>query len=103
MARKKQTPDPAVTVTEGLNEVTQLQSEDSTRPKTKQQRWRKRNPRSYLAHITVANALRLGVLTRSPCEVCGSEKSEAHHDDYSSPLEVTWLCRRHHRARHRNP
>jgi len=38
---------------------------------------------------------------RRPCTVCGAMKSEAHHEDYSKPLEVTWLCRTCHKAEHR--
>ena len=30
------------------------------------------------------------------CEVCGSETVDAHHDRYDEPLNVRWLCRRHH-------
>jgi hypothetical protein len=30
----------------------------------------------------------------------GTVKAEAHHDDYSKPFEVRWLCRMHHRAVH---
>lgn len=37
---------------------------------------------------------------KQPCEVCGAEKSEAHHDDYTKPLSVRWLCRSHHRLHH---
>lgn len=37
-----------------------------------------------------------------PCEICGDTKSEAHHDDYSKPLDVRWLCRRHHVEWHCN-
>lgn len=37
-----------------------------------------------------------GEITRKPCERCGSENSEKHHDDYSKPLEVRWLCRKCH-------
>jgi RNA polymerase-binding transcription factor DksA len=51
------------------------------------------------ARIDVRNALRRGDLTRGPCEVCG-EKAEAHHDDYSQPLVVRWLCRQHHAEHH---
>lgn len=29
-----------------------------------------------------------------------NEKPEAHHYDYSQPLEVIWLCRAHHRQTH---
>lgn len=37
-----------------------------------------------------------------PCEVCGSEDDIArHHDDYSKPLEVRFLCRKHHGEVHR--
>lgn len=33
---------------------------------------------------------------KQPCEVCGTP-AEAHHDDYSRPLEVRWLCSVHHK------
>ena len=44
-----------------------------------------------------------GVLIKQPCEVCNTNVNiEAHHDDYSKPLEVRWLCRKHHCEHHRN-
>ncbi len=61
--------------------------------------WRRRNPEKYKAHRMVANALKKGDLITSPC-FCGEEKVEAHHDDYSQPLNVRWLCRKHHMALH---
>lgn len=48
------------------------------------------------------NAIRDGFLKRQPCEVCGNEKVDAHHDDYMQPLNVRWLCRKHHNEHHRN-
>jgi hypothetical protein len=54
------------------------------------------NPDKKHAHITTGNAIRDGKLVRQPCEVCGKKKSEAHHEDYSKPLEVIWLCKKHH-------
>lgn len=45
--------------------------------------------------------LRRGKLTRQPCADCGAAKVQMHHADYDRPLEVTWLCRRCHLARHR--
>jgi hypothetical protein len=34
------------------------------------------------------------------CQRCRVTVIEAHHLDYSRPLYVRWLCRRHHRAAH---
>ncbi len=62
--------------------------------------YRGRNPDKRKAHGVIANAIRRGKMKRMPCEECGSEKSEAHHDDYSQPLNVRWLCRNHHLAFH---
>jgi len=33
---------------------------------------------------------------RPPCEICGKKPADAHHPDYSKPMEVKWLCRGHH-------
>jgi hypothetical protein len=53
----------------------------------------------YEARWLVNRAVAAGRLDRQPCEVCGL-KAEKHHDDYSKPLEIRWLCRRHHRDHH---
>ena len=45
--------------------------------------------------------VKVGHIARGPCQVCGEVKAEAHHDDYSKPLEVIWLCRIHHARMHR--
>lgn len=71
-----------------------------TKKPTRQQQWRREHPASYLAHLTVQNALRLGVIERQPCAVCGHEKAEAHHPNYDQPLVVKWLCRAHHKQLH---
>lgn len=52
------------------------------------------------ARWIVSRALKAGRLERRPCEVCGSTKAEAHHDDYSKPLDVRWLCKTHHLEHH---
>ena len=50
-----------------------------------------------LAARMVFLAVKLGVLTKGPCAVCGTtEHIQGHHTDYTKPLEVTWLCRLHH-------
>lgn len=63
-------------------------------------KWRDRNPEKYKAQTAVNNAIRDGKLKRQACEVCG-EKAQAHHDDYAKPLDVRWLCSKHHMERHR--
>jgi hypothetical protein len=63
---------------------------------------RERNKKSMKAraHGRVYFAKQKGQLIKKPCEVCGVEEADAHHDDYAKPLEVRWLCRVHHRQWH---
>jgi ribosomal protein S27AE len=63
-------------------------------------RYRKENRQRARAHEQVAYAIKRGTLVRKPCEKCGNTLVEAHHDDYSKPLEVRWLCKIHHEATH---
>lgn len=64
------------------------------------QRHKLKYPEKYIARVLVGNALRDGKMSKMPCAVCGCQKAEAHHDDYSKPLDVMWLCHYHHRMRH---
>lgn len=41
-----------------------------------------------------------GKLIQEPCEQCGDNNSEMHHEDYSKPLEVKWWCRDCHLQHH---
>lgn len=61
-----------------------------------------RNPVKRAAHIATGNAIRDGRLIREPCEVCGEVDAQAHHDDYSKPLDVRWLCTTHHAEWHKH-
>ena len=60
-----------------------------------------RHPERTRARIHVHNAIARGKMTKEPCVVCGKEKVEAHHPDYTKPLEVIWYCRLHHVAAYR--
>jgi ribosomal protein S27AE len=63
-------------------------------------RYRERNPEKDKARSKVHKAIRTGKLVRSACEGCGEKKVQAHHEDYSKPLEVRWLCIACHRKEH---
>jgi hypothetical protein len=65
-----------------------------------QEKRRIEHPEKYAARTAVGNAIRDGKLIRKPCEACGELKTQAHHDDYSKPLDVRWLCFKHHRQHH---
>ncbi len=58
--------------------------------------------RRVKARSTLNHAIRDGLVEREPCEVTTCLNwPEAHHDNYDKPLEVRWLCSRHHRAYHK--
>lgn len=64
--------------------------------------WDKRNPDRVMVYNIVKSAVKRGILKKGPCAECGIRgKTEAHHEDYSKPLDVKWLCRRCHRAHDR--
>jgi hypothetical protein len=63
-------------------------------------RWRKEHPDRKTAQSKLRYAVLAGTVIKQPCWVCGSHKSEAHHPDYSRPLDVVWLCAPHHHQAH---
>lgn len=65
--------------------------------------WATKNPIKVNAHKEVREAVRTGRLKRLPCEVCNTKRlSAAHHNDYTKPLDVIFLCRIHHAMLHKN-
>lgn len=51
-----------------------------------------------------ARAIKYKELIPGPCEVCSTMEDVAgHHNDYSKPHEVQWLCSKHHREHHSWP
>lgn len=58
--------------------------------------WRARNQHKTVAFSSVLQAVRLGVLSKKPCEKCGTTKDvRASHNDYDVPMDINWLCRIH--------
>lgn len=71
----------------------------NTRPKTSElssEARKKHYARSYV-HVYIKR----GKIKRESCRVCGA-LAEAHHEDYDKPLEIIWLCRKHHLEHHKN-
>lgn len=52
------------------------------------------------ARAMVSWHVKTGNIEKQPCSICGEKASVAHHEDYAKPLDVVWLCRPHHAARH---
>lgn len=71
---------------------------DETTARTREKR--RSMPGYMAAHNAIARALKKGTIVKMPCAMCGSIMSVAHHDDYTKPLDVMWLCTIHHKARH---
>ncbi len=64
-----------------------------------QRRRRKNNPEKYKAYNALSYAVKSGKLVQGPCVYCGNPKSQGHHDDYSKPLDVRWVCFKCHREK----
>jgi hypothetical protein len=65
-----------------------------------QKTYQKNKVRHHCRAIT-AHAIHIGNVKKEPCSICGKQEVVAHHCDYSQPLNVTWLCQKHHVAWHR--
>lgn len=65
------------------------------------EKWKASNRYKMDARSMVYLAIKFGILVRQPCEVCCVTTVEAHHDDYSQPLAVRWLCIPHHNEHHK--
>jgi hypothetical protein len=75
-------------------------AENKEKVRAMQKANRDKHPDKWKARRVVKLALRKGALAKEPCIIC-KKLAEAHHADYSKPLDITWLCRSHHAAWHR--
>ena len=50
--------------------------------------------------VKTYTAIKKGILIKNPCVICGENKAEAHHNNYTNPFDITWLCRKHHIEHH---
>jgi len=65
--------------------------------------WIEKNPDGHKAHIILNNAVKTGRIPRPEecCECNAIGRLHAHHEDYSKPLDVMWLCASCHKLKHR--
>lgn len=78
-------------------------SEKWNKIKENRELWIKNNPFKRFCQLAVGRALKNGTLKKTCCFICGNEIVEGHHSFYdtNSPLDVTWLCVKHHEEVHR--
>lgn len=79
-----------------------LRPERKNMYRRKQIEYRARHPERTSVYCKVYRAKKAGVLAPPiRCPGCGEvSQIDAHHEDYSQPLQVTWICPRCHHAHH---
>lgn len=65
-------------------------------------KWSEQHPKERAAQCILKHAIRAGKIKKEPCEKCGSIiRIHGHHDDYTKPLDVRWLCPKCHSLHHK--
>jgi hypothetical protein len=66
--------------------------------------YRKKYPMKYATKIIFGNAIKNKlIIPENQCSMCASTNQiEGHHDDYTKPLEVRWLCSKCHKQWHKH-
>ena len=63
-------------------------------------KWKRKYPEKAEAYRKLYQALLRKELIKESC-FCGNIKVDGHHPDYSKPIDVIWLCRKHHVELHK--
>jgi len=64
--------------------------------------WEIRNKSKKAANVLLGLAVARGDVIKHPCFVCGSTyRIHGHHPNYDFPLDVIWLCPKHHKETHK--
>lgn len=65
----------------------------------------KPDPEKQRTRHALQNAVRDGkIIKPDSCQDCGAKgRIHGHHEDYSKPFDVAWVCARCHGLRHRKP
>jgi hypothetical protein len=62
--------------------------------------YKKKYPEKHRARGLIGMKILRGTLKREPCVLCGKEKAQAHHPNYSFPTYIVFLCTSHHKLVH---
>ena len=86
---------------ENLKEYSQSEEGKAVARKS-QQKWKENNRHKRRAHSAVNYSIRTMAIEKQPCAICGETQNiHAHHADYEKPLNIKWLCAKHHHELHR--
>jgi ribosomal protein S27AE len=81
-----------------------LRDREKARARDLERHERKKGDPQYMtrraAIFALNSAVKAGRIVREACERCGHAEAQGHHDDYSKPLDVRWLCTLCHAAEH---
>lgn len=93
MRQYRQTPKGAAYVQEYIKHQKRYKVPADVK-RAQRKRYELKNRSKFLARRRVANALGRGELVKPlTCSACSKpSRIHAHHEDYSKPLEVIWLC-----------
>lgn len=83
--------------------IYRYRAENPTKVLASRMKMCERNPTHYNAYKVLEQALIAGQIHKPDhCPICGcssdKHRIEAHHEDYSKPLDVVWCCTQCHRA-----
>ena len=87
-----------------LEYVKKWQFENKDKVYKSNKKWQENNKERRYAHIKFNNYLKkFPDIKPDNCSLCGNTeiKLEAHHNNYSKPLEVVWMCRSCHIGVHK--
>jgi hypothetical protein len=73
--------------------------------KTQRKKWAKKyyknNPEMLKLRKKVWYCRKTGKIKPGECSICGTINDiQGHHEDYLKPLDIIWLCRKHHQELH---
>ena len=65
----------------------------------KNKRYYELNKDKKLIRAKTRYLIKIGVIIRRNCKICGNE-AEPHHTSYDSEYTIEWYCRDHHLKKH---